>query len=135
MLVSGTYRDMIVGSVYMPHDSEDLPPHEEIKKLAEYASSKGLELLLGCHVNCHHEVWCSTDINPRGKNLLDFIMHSELHILDTGRELTLLDSRRQEVKGITSCIEGLTNLVRDWRVSCLPLELDHTQVHYALDQI
>jgi hypothetical protein len=31
-LEDGTYRDMIIGSAYMPYDSEDLPPQEEIKE-------------------------------------------------------------------------------------------------------
>jgi hypothetical protein len=55
MLASGAYRDMIVGSVYLLHDSEDLPSQEEVKLVA-YANNKGLELLLTCDANFHHEV-------------------------------------------------------------------------------
>jgi hypothetical protein len=66
-LMDGIYRDVIIGSAYMPYDSEDLPPQEEIKKLVAYAKDKALELLLGCDANSHHEVWGSTDINPREK--------------------------------------------------------------------
>jgi hypothetical protein len=42
MLASGIHRDMILGSVYIPYNSEDLPPQEEVKKLVAYASNKGL---------------------------------------------------------------------------------------------
>ena len=73
MLASGTYRHVIVGSVYVPYNSDDLPPQEEVKKFVACASNKGLELLLGCYANSHHEVWGSTDINLTGKSLLDFI--------------------------------------------------------------
>jgi hypothetical protein len=73
-LVDGIRRDVIIGSAYMPYDSEDLPPQEQIKSLVTYAKDKGLELLLGCDANSHHEVWGSTDINSRGESLLDFIM-------------------------------------------------------------
>jgi hypothetical protein len=31
-LANGQDRDMIVGSVNMPHDSEDFPAQEEVKK-------------------------------------------------------------------------------------------------------
>jgi hypothetical protein len=96
-LMGGIYRDVIIGSAYMPYDSEDLPPQEEIKSLVAYAKDKGLELLLGCDENSHHEVWGSTDINPRGESLLDFIMRTRLHIINTGKEPTFLHSRRQEV--------------------------------------
>jgi hypothetical protein len=64
-----------MGSVYIPYNSEDLPPQEEVKKLVAYASNKGLELLLGCDANSHHEVWGSNSINLRGESLLDFIIH------------------------------------------------------------
>jgi hypothetical protein len=91
MLAGGIYRDMIVGSAYMPYDSEDLPPQEEIKKLVAYASNKELELVLGCDTNSHHEVWGSTDINLRGESLLDFIIRTKLHILNRRRDPTFLD--------------------------------------------
>jgi hypothetical protein len=54
--VDGTHRDVIIGSVYMPWDSEDLPPQEEIKSLVTYAKDKGLELFLGCDADSHYEV-------------------------------------------------------------------------------
>jgi hypothetical protein len=106
MLASGVQRDMIVGSVYMPYDSEDLPPQEEVKKLVAYTSNEWLERLLGCDTNSHHEVWGSTSINPRGGSLLDFIMHNKLHILNRGRQPTFLDSRRQEVLDVTLRSKG-----------------------------
>ena len=134
-LMDGIYRDVIIGSAYMPYDSEDLPPQEEIKRLVAYAKDKGLELLLGCDANSHHEVWGSTDINPRGESLLDFIMRTGLQILNRGKEPTFLDSRRQEVLDITICTRGLVGLVRDWRVSSEPSGSDHRQIRFTLDQI
>jgi hypothetical protein len=53
-LMDGIYRDVIIGSAYMPYDSEDLPPQEEIKSLVAYAKDKGLELLLGCDAYSQH---------------------------------------------------------------------------------
>jgi hypothetical protein len=50
------HKDVIIGSAYMPYDSEDLPPQEEIKSLVAYVKDKGLELLLGCDANSHNEV-------------------------------------------------------------------------------
>jgi hypothetical protein len=119
----------------MSYDSEDQPPQEEIKKLVAYAKDKGLELLLGCKANSHHEVWGSTDINPRGESLLDFIMRTGLQILNAGKEPTFLDSRRQEVLDITICTRGLAGLVRDWRVASEPSGSDHRHIRYTLDQI
>jgi hypothetical protein len=132
-LVDGTYRDVIIGSAYMPYDSEYLPPKEEIKILVAYAKDKRLELLLGCDTNSHHEVWGSTDINPMGESLLDFIMRTRLHIVNRGKEPTFLDSRRQEVLDITLCTRGLVGLVTDWRVSSEPSGTDYRQIRFTLD--
>jgi hypothetical protein len=46
-LMDVIYRNVIIGSAYMPYDSEDLPPQEEIKKLVAYAKDKGLGTSLG----------------------------------------------------------------------------------------
>jgi hypothetical protein len=134
-LMDGIYRDVKIGSAYMPYDSEDLRPQEEIKRLVAYTKGKGLELLLGCDADSHHEVWGSIDINPRGESLLDFIMRTRLHILNRGNEPTFLDSRRHEVLDITICTRGLVGLVRDWRVSSEPSGSDHKQIRFTLDQI
>jgi hypothetical protein len=99
---------------------------KELKSLVAFAKDKGLELLFGCDANSHHEMWGSTDINPRKESLLDFIMHTSLHILD---------SRRQEVLDITLCTRGLEGLVRHWRVSSEPSGSDHRQICFTLDQI
>jgi hypothetical protein len=71
MVTSGTYiQDITVGSVYMHYDSDDLLPQEDVKKFVAYANNKGLEFLLGCYANSHHEVCGCTDINQR-EGLLD----------------------------------------------------------------
>jgi hypothetical protein len=132
---NGINSDMNVGSLYMPHDSRDLHPQERVKKQVTHVKDRRLELLLGCDANSHYEVWGRTDINSRGESLLDFIMGAEMYILNTGTEPTFLDSRRQEVTDITICIHGVTNLVKDWRVSSEPSGSDHRQIFFTLYQI
>jgi hypothetical protein len=56
----------------------------------------------------------------RGESLLDFIMGTEMHIMNTATAPTFLNKRRQEVIDITNCIQDVTNLMRDWRVSSEP---------------
>ncbi|XP_024888738.1 uncharacterized protein LOC112465430, partial [Temnothorax curvispinosus] len=128
----GEVRDLIVGSVYMPYDSEELPPQRNMIELVTYAKESGLELLLGCDANSHHLVWGSFDINPRGESLLDFIMSTNLQILNRGTEPTFLDSRRQEVIDITLCTRGVVDLVAGWRVSNEPSGSDHRQIRFDL---
>jgi hypothetical protein len=131
----GIDSDMTVGSLYLPHDSRDLPPQENVKRLATYVKDRGLELLLGCDAKSHHEVQGRTDINSRGESLLDFIMGTEIHILNKETEPTFLNSRKQEVTDITNCTLSVMNLVRDWRVSSKPSGSDHRQIHFTPHQI
>jgi hypothetical protein len=56
-----------------------------------HVKDRRLKLLLFWDANFHHEVWGSTDINSRGESLFDFIMGTEMHILNRGTEPTLLD--------------------------------------------
>ncbi|XP_020296454.1 uncharacterized protein LOC109861288 [Pseudomyrmex gracilis] len=46
--------EVLIGSVYMPYDSTDPPPHEKIKTLVACAKARGLELL-GCDANSHYK--------------------------------------------------------------------------------
>jgi len=62
----GIDSDMTVGSLYLPHDSRDLPPQEKVKRLVTYVKDRGLELLLGCDAKSHHEVWGKINIISRG---------------------------------------------------------------------
>ncbi|XP_020299283.1 uncharacterized protein LOC109863429 [Pseudomyrmex gracilis] len=128
--------EVLIGSVYMPYDSTDPPPHEEVKNLVAYAEARGLELLLGCDANSHHVRWGSTDTNLRGESLQDYLMGTGLTILNRGNEPTFLDSRKQEViRDITVCTERMASLVRDWRVSNEPSESDHRHIRLTLQQI
>jgi len=132
-LTEGRHRDMLVGSVYMPYDAKDLPPPKEVKELVTHAQRGGLDVLLGCDANSHHVGWGSTDINPRGESLHNFVMETGLTILNRGSEPTFMDCRRQEVIDITLCSRGAAGLVRDWRVSSEPSGSDHRQVHFNLE--
>lgn len=62
-LGAGEPAEILVGSAYMPCDSADSPPPEEFKNLVDFATNRGLELLVGCDPNSHHSGWGSTNTN------------------------------------------------------------------------
>ncbi|XP_024874752.1 uncharacterized protein LOC112456449, partial [Temnothorax curvispinosus] len=112
--------------------ARNYPPQRNMIEIVAYAKKKGLELLLGCDANSHHLVWGSSNINPRGESLLDFIISTNLQILNRGKEPTFLDSRRQEVIDITLGTRGVVDLVAGWRVSNEPSGSDHRQIRFDL---
>lgn len=67
--------------------------------------------------NAHHFAWGSTDINPRGENLFEFIMSTELMILNIGNKPTLKNKLRKEVLDISLCSPSLFPLIFTWNVT------------------
>jgi len=78
---------VLIGSVYMPYGSKDLP-QKEVKELVVYTEKRGLELLLSCDANSHHIEWGSTNINLRGESLLTQSSNTGLIILNRGLKPT-----------------------------------------------
>ena len=91
---------LVIGSAYFPHDRATHPP-EEVRSLVDYCKVRGLPLLLGCDANSHHELWGSTDTNRRGEDLVDYLITTDLDILNIGTVPTFRNSVRQEAIDIT----------------------------------
>ena len=81
-------RTIVVSSVYMPFDSVDPPPSILVRELINFCSRKGWSLILGSDVNSHNTAWGSSDCNPRGENLLEYIMTTDLQICNRGNAPT-----------------------------------------------
>ena len=118
---------LVMGSAYFPYDSETNPP-EEVHILAEYCKVRGLPLVLGCDANAHHTVWGSTDTNSRGNDLLEYVITTDLDILNTGNTPTFHNSVREEVIDITLCTGNFKSRIKKWRVSDEPTLSDHSQI-------
>ncbi len=65
---------MVVCSECFPSDSVKIPPHTEFKKLVEYSSEKKLKVLVGSNVNAHHTEKGSSDVNPNGESLCEYLI-------------------------------------------------------------
>jgi len=133
-LEEGKTMDLLIGSAYMLYDSCDPPSQDNVKNLVAHAEEAGLELLLGCDANSHHVGWGSSNINPRGESLHDFILGKGLIILNRVTEPTFMDARRQEIIDITICTKGVFELIGDWKVLDEPSGSDHRQIRLTLRQ-
>jgi len=129
-LEEGMTMDLFIESAYMPYDSCDLPPQDNVKNLVAHA---GFELL-DCDANSHHVGWESSNINPREESLQDFILDKGLIILNRGTEPIFMDARRQEIIDITICTKGVFELIGNWRVLDEPSGSDHKQIRLTLRQ-
>ncbi|XP_043464543.1 uncharacterized protein LOC122499983 [Leptopilina heterotoma] len=117
----------------MNRDLDEPAPSREVERLVDYCQRRGLPLIIGCDANAHHVVWGSTDINDRDRRLLDFLIDTDLDILNQGNELTFVTFNRKEVLNITICTKSLCDDVRDWRVFDEDSHSDHRLITFRME--
>lgn len=124
----------IAGSVYLPYDSRDPPPSRDLELLVEHSSIGAHQLLLGVDANAHNKTgWGSTDTNPRGESLLQYIVSNNLHVCNIGNSPTFVTRNRSEVIDITLCSNNVLGIIRGWHVSNEPSASDHRYISFYLD--
>lgn len=88
---------------------------------------------MGCDANAHHIVWGSTNCNPQGDSLLDFILTSNLLTANRGNELTFNNSARNEVLDIKLCSMHIAYLIKDWKVTNKILTSDQRCITFHIN--
>lgn len=133
----GCVKNIIICSSYFPYNSDDNPPTPEFTTLTEYCKNNSLSLISGIDTNAHHFAWGSTDINERGDSFFEFIVATDLTILNIGNKPTFRNKNRKEVLDITLCTKDLTLSINDWEVSDYILTSDHVCITFkvSLDPI
>ncbi len=115
----------------MPYDTLSLLPTEELEKLIDYSKRVRIPVMIGMDANSHHVIWGSSDINPRGNALLEFIAANELVILNQGNEPTFVNSVRREVIDITLSTVDVN--INCWKVLEEEIFSDHRYVTFQLE--
>jgi len=128
----GTTKTIVLASAYLPYDLSDLPPSKELADLVEYCKDRELPLLDGCYTNAHHICWGSSDINRRGEALLEYLITTDLDILNTGNSPTFIVSNRQEVIDISLASNDLIQEIINWKVTDEESLSDHRHIHFSL---
>ena len=129
--IAGESRSIVVASVYLPYDSPSLPPSQEMVGIVEYCRQHSLPFILGCDANSHHICWGSSDINQRGRALLEYLTAMDLQVYNQGNEPTFQIVNRKEVIDLTIGSQNLP--VNSWLVSPDPSLSDHRQIHFNVD--
>jgi hypothetical protein len=93
----GVCEELIVASDYLPYDSDEPPPTKEVRDIIEHFQSRKKQLIVGYDANAHHTLCSSTGTNPIGDSLMEFLVSSNLNILNRGNEPTFVVHSRKEV--------------------------------------
>lgn len=123
---------VVVASGYFPNADDQDPPPKEVKRLIEFCQLKQLPLLIACDANAHNELWGSTDTNPRGEALLEYLCQANLVVLNQGNVPTFRNRIREEVLDITIGSHELLTYVQNWRVSPSESLSDHEHILFSI---
>lgn len=126
----GEYHTLVVCSVYLPYEGQ--VPTRELALVVEHCKNNNTDLLLGCDANAHHVSWGSSDCNTRGNKLLEFIVGSDLCVLNRGARPTFFNRRSSTVIDLTVCSPDLEKYVQDWTVLQEDTMSDHMKIKFCL---
>jgi hypothetical protein len=131
----GVCEELIVASAYLPYDSDEPPPSNEVRDIIEHCQSRKNQLVVGCDANAHHILWGSTGTNPRCDSLMEFLVSSNLNILNRGNEPTFVVRNWKEVVVLTLGTNKIGDLVSNWHVSDEPSLSDHGYISFQIGKI
>jgi hypothetical protein len=131
----GGCEDLIVVSACPPHDSGEPSLTKELRDVTDYCHSRKKQLILGCNPNTHHTLWGSTGTNPRGESFMEYLVSSNLNVLNLGNEPTFVVCNRKQVIDLTIGTNKIKNLVSNWHVSDEPALSDHGHVCFQIGNI
>lgn len=72
---------------------------------------------MGYDANAHHTIWGSIDINDRDRELLEFLVTTDLKVFNKGNESTFCTAVSREVLDLTVYSRWTTRDVVEWRVT------------------
>nr|CAH7737654.1 unnamed protein product [Callosobruchus chinensis] len=127
---------ILFASVYLPYDSVEAPPTTGMRRTVEYGVNRGKHLILGLDTNAHHVAWGSTNTNRRGEYLMNYIIESNLSLINQGRKPTFQQRRgnilREEVLDITLASCFAAGKIREWGVLNDHSASDHNYISFHI---
>lgn len=120
--------EMVVASAYMPES--DAPPPHDLTRLVTYCEEAGLQLIIGTDSNAHHILWGMKTTNERGKLLVEYLMTTNLNIMNKGSEPTFVNRRSRTIIDLTLATEAASRSISDWHVSSEASCSDHRWIRF-----
>uniref|UniRef100_A0A6V7J874 Endonuclease/exonuclease/phosphatase domain-containing protein n=1 Tax=Bracon brevicornis TaxID=1563983 RepID=A0A6V7J874_9HYME len=128
----GRLRSVAVCSAYPPSDSVDPPPCKKLTELVEFCAANDTLLIMSSDANAHHTLWGRSNTNKRRTALLNFVVATNLEILNRGSRPTLVTSRCQEVIDVTLSDISLAGMIENWRLDEEDSLSDHRRILFEL---
>ena len=118
-------------SAYMAADKP--APPTLLRDLLAFAENEQIPTIVGTDANAHHTIWGSSDINPRGEDLLAYCDSADLNFRNVGNKPTFRTKTREEVLDLTLVNRCAWDRVVGWHVSDVPSFSDHMYIRFQLE--
>lgn len=124
-------RDVVMASAYMPEG--DSPPPNDLCRLVNHCERSDLELVVGTDSNAHHPLWGMSNINNRGKTLVEYLFTTNLNVINIGSEPTFINKRSKTIIDLTLATAGITGEISEWHVSQEASCSDHRWIRFDIN--
>ena len=115
-------------SAYMA--AEEPAPPNLLRDLLVFAESEQIPTIVGLDANTHHTTWGSSNINPRGEDLLAYCVSADLNFCNVCNKPTFRTKTREGVLGLTLVNRCAWDRVVGWNVSVVPSFSDHRYIRF-----
>ena len=95
-----------------------------LRDLLVFAENERIPTIVGTDANAHHTIWGSSNINPRGEDLLAYCVSADLNFCNVDNKQTFRTKTREEVLNLTLVNRCAWDRVVGWHVSDVPLISD-----------
>ena len=104
-----------------------------IEKVKQYSVTKNIPIVVGIDSNAHSTLWGCTANNKRGDILEEWLLPSNLSLVNQGNELTFVSAIGSSIIDLTLCSLQLINKINDWFVEPEYQFSDHRKIVFTLD--
>ena len=112
----------VFASAYMA--AEEPAPPNLLRDMLVFTDNEQIPTIVGTDANAHHTIWESSDINPRGEDLLAYCANADLNFCNVGNKPTFRTKTREKVLDLTLVNRCTWNRVVGWHVSNVPSSSD-----------
>ena len=112
--------------------AEEPAPPNLLKDLLVFTENEQIPTIVGTDANALHTIWGSSDINPRGEDLLAYCASADLNFCNVGNKPTFRTKTREEVLDLTLMNLCAWNRKVGWHVSNMPSFLDHMCIRFQV---
>ncbi|XP_063908829.1 uncharacterized protein LOC135126664 [Zophobas morio] len=125
-------KQLVIASVYLPLGAHEPCPTWELANLVNHCDTGDINIIIGTDANAHCLLWESKDTKDRGRALAEYLLETNLEILNRGCEPSFVTSRSQSVIDITLATWDISQYIMEWHVSKEVSLSDHKWIVYTL---